>query len=69
MAHRDLGGGMLLPIHWALFDLGLHPWHLPAEVLLAQAEAAGVELALPRIGERVTPAGPPPRDPWWRELR
>lgn len=64
LAHRDLGGGVLLPIHWATFDLALHPWAEPIERLL---RAAGAEtIAVPRPGGRFPVAQPPAIEPWWR---
>ena len=66
-AHGDLGGRVLLPIHWATFDLALHTWSEPVERLLAAAGGSGV-IALPRPGERLV-ADRPPADPdWWRPL-
>ena len=50
-AHRDLGGGLFVPIHWASFDLALHTWAEPVERLLAAAD--GIRVAVPRPGERV----------------
>lgn len=33
---RALGGqGLLMPIHWGLFDLALHPWQQPIESIVA----------------------------------
>lgn len=29
---------MLVPLHWATFDLALHPWYEPIERALASAE-------------------------------
>jgi L-ascorbate metabolism protein UlaG (beta-lactamase superfamily) len=46
------GGGVLLPIHWATFDLAFHRWAAPAEWLCTEAEQRGVAVALPRPGER-----------------
>ncbi len=62
--HRDLGGKVLLPIHWATFDLAFHSWADPIERLLVAA--GDVSLALPRPGERFTLGGALPADPWWR---
>lgn len=63
-AHRDLGGGVLLPIHWATFDLALHSWAEPVERLL---RAAGAEtIVVPRPGGRFPVAQPPVLDTWWR---
>ncbi|AHG88362.1 hypothetical protein J421_0825 [Gemmatirosa kalamazoonensis] len=40
-AHVLSGGGVMLPLHWGLFDLALHGWTEPAERTLAAAAAAG----------------------------
>ena len=83
-AHLDIaeaGSGLLLPIHWATFRLALHPWAEPIERLLAAADPAGVEVVVPRPGERVDPTDlskPAPGshssrerssafDPWWQQ--
>jgi L-ascorbate metabolism protein UlaG (beta-lactamase superfamily) len=66
-AHGDLGGGLLLPLHWATFDLALHSWAEPVERLLAAAGST-VPLAIPRPGGRVLPGGDAERDDWWRRL-
>ena len=50
--HLDVSGGVLLPIHWATFDLAFHPWREPAERVRAAAAEHGVRLAQPRPGER-----------------
>ncbi|CAM3457388.1 MBL fold metallo-hydrolase [Nocardioides dubius] len=63
-SHRDLHGGVLLPIHWATFDLAFHPWAEPVERLTSEAGAA--TLALPRPGERFDVRGALPTTPWWR---
>lgn len=69
-AHRLLGGGVLLPVHWGTFSLAVHDWDEPAETLLALApKQAGVQLLMPRIGEAVEPAhalAPDRVTPWWR---
>lgn len=64
-AHRALRGDVLLPIHWATFNLGFHGWAEPAERLVRAAAGAGVRVALPRVGGRVEPGGPLPIEPWW----
>jgi L-ascorbate metabolism protein UlaG (beta-lactamase superfamily) len=64
-AHGDLGGRLLLPIHWATFDLAFHSWADPVERLVAGAQRCGIALALPRPGQRVAAAGPIPDEHWW----
>ncbi|MFT3954179.1 MAG: MBL fold metallo-hydrolase [Piscinibacter sp.] len=61
-----LGGGAFLPVHWGTFSLAMHAWDQPAEALLAQAPALGVQLVMPRLGEPVEPAFAAPPVPWWR---
>ena len=70
-AHRDLNGdsaghGVLVPIHWATFRLAPHPWVEPAERLVEAAEAAGVDIAVPKPGGRVVPSEPTAVDRWWQ---
>jgi L-ascorbate metabolism protein UlaG (beta-lactamase superfamily) len=72
-AHRafDLLGGVdragaLLPIHWATFDLALHPWDEPIETLVSIAKPAGVRVLTPRPGEAIEPAHVGKLTPWWR---
>jgi len=68
-AHLDLadpGRGLLVPIHWATFQLAPHPWAEPVERLLAAADPAGVGVAVPKPGARVDPETASAFDPWWR---
>ena len=67
-AHRDLGGGLLIPLHWATFVLAFHDWADPVERLWREAKALDVRLAIPRPGERVDIADPPPVDGWWQSI-
>ncbi len=68
IAHRYLGGGPLLPVHWGTFQLALHAWSEPAERLLALAAANEIPLLTPRLGAPLEPARPPAPDPWWRAV-
>ena len=65
-AHLDLRGRILLPIHWATFNLALHPWEEPIKRLLHQAEISSVEVATPKIGESFNPSASIPQTPWWK---
>jgi L-ascorbate metabolism protein UlaG (beta-lactamase superfamily) len=67
-AHGDLGGRVLLPIHWATFNLAFHAWSEPVERLVAAAEEHGRSLALPMPGQRVDLAKPVPAMPWWKSV-
>ncbi len=63
-AHRLLGGGPLLPLHWGTFNLAFHAWRQPVQRLL---EAAGPEvpLLLPTPGQRVDVVAGPLNSQWW----
>ncbi len=67
-AHLDLRGDLLLPVHWATFNLALHPWADPVNRLWREAKARDVRLAIPRPGERVAVDDPPTVDGWWQTI-
>ncbi|MCW2677280.1 MAG: beta-lactamase domain protein, partial [Modestobacter sp.] len=67
-AHGDLGGEVLVPVHWATFNLAFHRWAEPVQRLAAGALLGGVRLAVPRPGERVDVLAPPPLTDWWSEV-
>ncbi|MEZ4385003.1 MAG: MBL fold metallo-hydrolase [Nannocystaceae bacterium] len=64
-AHVAARGRLFIPVHWGTFNLASHAWTEPAERALVAAERAGVALAIPRPGESVEPANPPPVERWW----
>ena len=63
-----LGGGTMMPVHWATFDLGLHPWAEPVETLWTLAEANRQRIVTPRLGVPFEPAHVDKPVPWWREV-
>jgi len=64
------GSGLLMPIHWGLFDLALHGWRQPIERMIEAANAAGIRLWSPEPGlpSEVVP-GRELRSDWWRTSR
>ncbi len=70
-AFAELGGGVLMPIHWGLFNLAMHAWRQPIERVYERAGEAGAAGALrlfsPAPG---TPTefrkGEEVRSGWWR---
>lgn len=72
VAHAMLGGGMLLPVHWGTFDLGLHAWDDPAERIYTRAVESKARMTLPRVGEAIEPARVDDVDritTWWRNSK
>ncbi|HEX7303694.1 MBL fold metallo-hydrolase [Lentzea sp.] len=67
-AFDDLGGGLLIPVHWATFNLALHPWGEPIDRVWREVKARGMKLAVPRPGERVDVDAPGDVDGWWQAL-
>lgn len=65
-AHDDLRGRLMVPVHWATFNLGFHAWREPADRTVAAARKAGVALVMPKPGQRINVAEPPPIEPWWQ---
>jgi L-ascorbate metabolism protein UlaG (beta-lactamase superfamily) len=67
-----LGARRLLPVHWSTFDLGLHPWEEPGELLYRRvvddAGARGAREALwtPLLGEPLERDAVRTPEPWWR---
>jgi L-ascorbate metabolism protein UlaG (beta-lactamase superfamily) len=67
-AFTALGGsGLLMPIHWALFDLALHGWRQPIQRITQLADERGIPLWSPQPGlpTEVVP-GQEHRSDWWR---
>jgi L-ascorbate metabolism protein UlaG (beta-lactamase superfamily) len=67
-AFEALGGtGLMMPIHWGLFDLALHAWQQPIERMTELAGQKGIRLWSPEPGRptEVVP-GVEVRSDWWR---
>ena len=61
-ANESLGGGLMMPIHWGMFDLATHGWREPIERIWE----IGVRVFSPELG-RPTEVGEV-RSRWWREF-
>jgi L-ascorbate metabolism protein UlaG (beta-lactamase superfamily) len=66
--HLDVRGGLMIPVHWATFDLAPHHWSEPADRAWREAKARDVRLAIPRPGQRVDVDSPPEIDAWWQHV-
>ena len=64
MAHLDLRGGILHPVHWGTFNLSLHAWYDPMVRVVRAAGKASVRLATPIVGDLYRPGQE--TGEWWR---
>jgi len=67
-AFAALGGaGLLMPIHWGLFELAPHGWRQPMERLVQKADKLGMKLWAPEPGlPTEIILGEEHRSGWWR---
>jgi L-ascorbate metabolism protein UlaG (beta-lactamase superfamily) len=64
-AFRALGAnGLMMPIHWGLFDLALHPWKQPIERIFA-VEDLRIWTPEPGVPTEVL-SGTEVRSDWWQ---
>jgi L-ascorbate metabolism protein UlaG (beta-lactamase superfamily) len=63
--HEDVRGRVMIPVHWATFNLGFHAWTDPVDRAVAAAQQTGTTLYVPRIGELVEPSSLPVQTRWW----
>jgi L-ascorbate metabolism protein UlaG (beta-lactamase superfamily) len=68
-AHIDLQGKVLLPIHWAKFNLSLHHWKEPIDRLMNCANDLNISLVTPLIGEEVNLDNYSPVNRWWDKIK
>lgn len=63
----DIKAKVLLPVHWAKFNLAMHPWNEPVERLLASTLAQQLTIATPKIGEPFWVGKTVPQQNWWKQ--
>ncbi|MGU3432180.1 MBL fold metallo-hydrolase [Actinomycetes bacterium M1A6_2h] len=61
----DAGHGIVIPVHWATFNLAFHSWSEPIERLIDAATMRGVHVTVPMPGQRVDITRGSDRQPWW----
>lgn len=64
----DLDAKVLIPIHWAMFQLSRHPWYDPVTRLAALTEENDHTLYVPKIGEIMNIRAEHTLDEWWIPL-
>ncbi len=68
-AHRDVTGKVMLPVHWATFNLAFHNWSEPIERATAFAKSMKINLLTPRPGEKITIGQPFESTNWWEAAK
>ena len=66
--HLAVRGGLLIPVHWATFNLSLHSWSEPVERVLADAAKHDARVAVPIPGQLLDVDQLPKPDLWWRAV-
>ncbi len=61
-------GGLMIPVHWATFDLAMHSWTEPIERLLAQQQISKFPLSIPKPGQSVELQNTAYLSKWWPSL-
>ena len=64
--HKELKGKIVLPIHWAAFNLATHSWYDPAERFFETAHKENITAVFPKIGQIIQYHNMPVTPPWWR---
>ena len=64
-AHIEVKGKRLLPVHWATFNLALHPWDEPIIRTAKAAKENNVRLTTPFIGAFVNIESTTENKEWW----
>ncbi|WP_420808654.1 MBL fold metallo-hydrolase [Cohnella luojiensis] len=66
-AHMDVGGKVMIPVHWGAFTLALHDWYDPVERAVKASIMRNTAIATPGIGEVVRIGSPAyPASTWWK---
>jgi len=64
----DLNANIMMPIHWGMFELSLHPWKEPVERMSVRAADLNMPIFTPKIGERFTLGSQLSSEEWWEKL-
>ena len=65
LAAKDLNAKVLMPVHWAKFELAFHPWDEPVKRVVKAAGTTAQPITTPLIGEPVTLNSSYPDKTWW----
>lgn len=63
---KDVNSSLLLPIHWAVFDLAMHRWDESINEVTRIAAENSINVATPIMGEKYIPNTTATKE-WWKE--
>lgn len=69
VAHKELKGVTMIPIHHGTFDLSFHSWYDPLDRVYNAAQKEQVSLSTPIVGEIFTAKAPAIQNQWWKEYK
>jgi L-ascorbate metabolism protein UlaG (beta-lactamase superfamily) len=52
---KDIKASLLLPTHWAVFDLALHQWDESIKLVSDLAQKENIKLLTPIMGQKAVP--------------
>lgn len=64
----DLKAKILFPVHWGKFSLSMHTWHEPIDRVTKAANAAGLKIIHPSLGERIPINADTTANEWWKGI-
>lgn len=67
-AAKDLNAKILLPVHWAKFELAFHDWNDPILRATSKANELNQPITTPMIGEPVVVNSHYPNKKWWESI-
>ena len=67
-AGLDLNASLILPIHISKYELALHHWFEPMELVSKLGDERNLSVATPILGSSFIIGEEIPNDPWWREV-
>jgi L-ascorbate metabolism protein UlaG (beta-lactamase superfamily) len=65
-AWEQMEGGSVIPIHWGTYDLALHSWYEPAQLLVELARQKNMPLLMPEPGQWLTLDSKTDHS-WWKK--
>lgn len=64
----DLKAKILFPVHWGKFSLSIHSWNEPINRVTKAANATGVKIIHPSLGERIPINTDTSANEWWTKV-